>query len=98
VGRANIENSRFWASAATGRCAPGAEEVTIMGPMFRPCQDCGGEQLFEQPHSMPGSCPDAPDGLCPEWSCTQCGAALIVMVLPRPSRPAALADVVGQVA
>ena len=69
-----------------------------MGPIFRPCQDCGGEQLFEQLHSMPGSCPDAPDGLCPEWSCAQCGTALIVMVLPRPSRSAALPDVVGQVA
>ena len=69
-----------------------------MGLMFRPCQDCDGEQLFEQPHPEPGSCPDAPGGLCPEWSCTQCGTALIVMVLPRPYRPAALADVAGRVA
>ncbi len=73
-----------------------------MGPMFRPCQGCGGEQLFEQPHPMLGNCPDAPDGLCPElcpeWSCTECGAALIVMVLPQPSWPAALADVAGRVA
>jgi hypothetical protein len=69
-----------------------------MGPMFRICQDCGGEQLFEQPHPAPDSCPDAPDGLCPEWSCTGCGAALIVMVLARPYRSAALADVVGRVA
>jgi hypothetical protein len=67
-----------------------------MGPMFRLCQDCDGEQLFEQPH--PGSCPDAPGGLCPEWSCTQCGAALIVMVLPLPYQSAALADVAGRVA
>jgi hypothetical protein len=76
--------------------APAVEEVTIMGPMFRPCQDCGGEQLFEQSHAMPGSCPDAPDGMCPEWSCTGCGAAMLVLVLP--SRAAALADVVGRVA
>jgi len=74
------------------------EEVTIMGPMFRPCQDCGGEQLFEQPHAIPGSCPDAPDGMCPEWSCTECGTAMLVLVLPQPSRSAALADVVGRVA
>jgi hypothetical protein len=73
------------------------EEVTIMGPMFRPCQDCGGEQLFEQPHAMPGSCPDAPDGICPEWSCTECGA-MLVLVLPQRYRLAALADVVGRVA
>jgi hypothetical protein len=69
-----------------------------MGPMFRLCQECAAEQLFEQPHPVPGSCPDAPGGLCPEWSCTQCGATLIVMVLPRPYRPAAVADVAGRVA
>ena len=69
-----------------------------MGPMFRPCQDCGGEQLFEQPHSMPGSCPDVPDGMCPEWSCAQCGAAFIVLMLPQPSRVAVLADLAARVA
>lgn len=69
-----------------------------MGPMFRPCQDCGGEQLFEQPHPMAGTCPDAPDGWCPEWSCTECGAAEIVMVLTQRSRPAGVADVAGRVA
>ena len=69
-----------------------------MGPMFRPCQDCGGEQLFEQPHAITGSCPDAPDGICPEWSCTECGAAMPVLVLTQTSRPAALAEVAGRVA
>jgi hypothetical protein len=77
---------------------PAVEEVAIMGPMFRPCQDCGGEQLFEQPHTTPGGCPDAPDGMCPEWSCTECGATMLVLVLPLPSRTAARADVVGRVA
>ncbi len=69
-----------------------------MGPIFRPCQDCGGEQLFEQPHEMPGSCPDAPDGRCQEWLCTECGA---VQVTPVPSATAAravLPDVAGRVA
>ena len=74
------------------------EEVTIMGPIFRPCQDCGGEQLFEQPHAAPGSCPDAPNGTCPEWSCTECGTSMLVLALPQPSRPATPADVVGRVA
>lgn len=69
-----------------------------MGPMFRPCQDCGGEQLFEQPHAAPGTCPDTPDGLCLEWSCTECGAALVVMALPRPAQPTAEPDVAGRVA
>jgi hypothetical protein len=74
------------------------EEVTIMGPMFWPCQDCGGEQLFEQRHATPGSCPDTPDVMCPEWSCTECGAAMVILVPPQPFMRAALADVVGRVA
>jgi len=45
-----------------------------MGPMFGRCEDCGGERLFEQPHET-GSCPDSPDGRCPEWACTECGTA-----------------------
>jgi hypothetical protein len=48
-----------------------------MSQMFRPCGDCGGEQLFEQHHGMPGSCPHSPDGECPEWICTGCGGALL---------------------
>ena len=69
-----------------------------MGPMFRPCQNCGGEQLFDQPHAAPGSCPDASDGMCPEWSCTECGTSMLVLTLPQASPPAGLADVVGRVA
>ncbi len=48
-----------------------------MSEMFRYCGECGEEQLFEQHHAGPGSCPDAPDGECPEWACTGCGAALL---------------------
>jgi hypothetical protein len=60
------------------------EEVASMNPMFRHCEDCGGEQLFEQAHDVPGSCPDSLDGLCPEWSCTGCGTVLLaVFPLPR---------------
>jgi hypothetical protein len=69
-----------------------------MGPMFRPCQDCRGERLFEQPHAAPGSCPDSPGGQCPEWLCTECGAAVITMVRPAPAGPATMPDVVGRVA
>jgi hypothetical protein len=48
-----------------------------MSQMFRPCGDCGGELLFEQHHDRPGSCPDSPDGECPEWICTGCGSGLL---------------------
>lgn len=54
-----------------------------MSEMFRHCGDCGEGQLFEQHHAVPGSCPDTPDGECPEWACTGCGAALLTgQVLP----------------
>jgi hypothetical protein len=45
--------------------------------VIRHCPDCGWDRLFEQYH-MAGSCPDAPDGDCSEWSCTGCGAALLI--------------------
>jgi hypothetical protein len=47
------------------------------------CPGCAGEHLFEQFHDGPGSCPDSPDGHCPEWACTECGTALIMGFVPR---------------
>jgi hypothetical protein len=69
-----------------------------MSPMFRRCEDCDGERLFEQAHDAPGSCPDSPAGLCPEWSCAECGAVLLA---PSPLPHADLAPwpaLVGRVA
>ena len=59
------------------------------------CRDCGSERLFEQPHELVGSCPDTPDGVCPEWLCTECGAALLASlpVIVRAPLPAAVAKV-----
>jgi hypothetical protein len=51
-----------------------------MGQTIRYCPDCGWDRLFEQPHPHPGSCADALDRVCPEWSCTECGAALLIEV------------------
>lgn len=48
-----------------------------MSQMFRSCPECGGERMFLTHHDPPGTCPDAPDGVCPEWSCTGCGTALL---------------------
>jgi hypothetical protein len=48
-----------------------------MNETFRPCPECGGEQLFEQHHATPADCPDSVAGECPEWSCAVCGAALL---------------------
>jgi hypothetical protein len=43
--------------------------------LVRYCGECGGERPF---HAEPASCPDGPDGDCPEWGCTACGEALII--------------------
>jgi hypothetical protein len=60
-----------------------------MVEMIRFCPDCGGNRLFEQRHAVAGRCPDSPDGWCPEWSCTDCGAALLIRFtsLPREMAP-----------
>jgi len=49
-----------------------------MNLMARCCRECGQDQLFDQPHGSQEGCPDAADGDCPEWACTECGAALFV--------------------
>jgi hypothetical protein len=54
--------------------------MVIMSDQHLDCPECGHEQLFEQPH--PADCPDAPDGICPEWACTVCGTALITATVP----------------
>lgn len=52
--------------------------VCAMSEPYRNCPGCGEDRLFERHHAETGSCPDAPDGECPEWICTGCGAALLV--------------------
>ena len=59
------------------------EEVGRMTHLTRPnltrhCTGCGDERPFEQLHAEPGSCPDVPDGDCPEWGCSMCGEALFI--------------------
>jgi len=49
----------------------------------RHCTGCSEDRVFEQFHAEPASCPDVPDGDCPERACTVCGDALIVG-LPAP--------------
>ena len=69
-----------------------------MGQMFRLCSECGADQLFEQYHGLPGSCPDAADGDCPEWSCTECGSAMLSGFVPYQAEPDILSRIRGQVA
>jgi hypothetical protein len=53
-----------------------------MTEMILYCPDCCLDTLFEQHHPDVGSCPDSPDGYCPEWCCTPCGAALLTGFTP----------------
>lgn len=63
----------------------------MMVQSYRDCPECGQNQPFEQPHET--DCPDAPDGQCPEWACTGCGAALIVPLFAGAAAPIALQPV-----
>jgi hypothetical protein len=56
-----------------------------MSQMFRSCPDCRAERQFEQYHRAPDSCPDSPDGICAEWFCSECGAAVLTGVPPAPA-------------
>jgi len=69
-----------------------------MGQMFRLCTECGADQLFEQDHGQPGSCPDSADGDCPEWSCTECGSALLASIVPYRAEAGILPGIRGRVA
>ncbi|GAA4070644.1 hypothetical protein [Nonomuraea soli] len=42
--------------------------------MNRFCATCAGERLFEQPPCLDGHEPDT----CPEWSCVDCGHAVLL--------------------
>jgi hypothetical protein len=69
-----------------------------MSQAFRPCSECGGEQLFEQHHAIPGECPDSPDGECPEWLCTGCGGALLTGFVLYPAEPKLISRMPSRVA
>ncbi len=56
-----------------------------MPEMTRYCADCGSDRLFEPHHAIAGTCPDSPDGQCPEWLCTACCAALLIDVATGPA-------------
>jgi hypothetical protein len=56
-----------------------------MAEMTRYCADCGWQRLFERRHAIAGTCPDSPDGQCPERMCTGCGAALLIDVATGPA-------------
>ena len=49
-----------------------------MTQLTRYCAGCSEDQPFEQLHAESASCPDVPDGECPEWGCSVCGEAVFI--------------------
>ena len=62
-----------------------------MTQVTRHCPDCGWDRPFEQHHDQ-GQCPDDSGGECPEWSCTACGAALLIGVAWQAADPVEAAE------
>jgi hypothetical protein len=69
-----------------------------MAQIVRHCPECGWDRPFEQHHDQPGECPDSLDGDCTEWSCTACGAGLLIGVIWFSPEPARAAELRGRVA
>jgi hypothetical protein len=60
------------------------------------CPDCGEPGAFAQVHPDPGGCFDAFDGVCPEWYCIVCGAAVLLSIVPGPRQPLTAAELTGR--
>ena len=57
---------------------PPVEGCGVDGQLWH-CSDCGGEREFVQPACADGHTEDG--GLCPDWACVDCGAALVAGVV-----------------
>lgn len=62
------------------------------------CPDCRETKAFAQVHPDPGRCFDAYDGICPEWYCIACDAAVLLSSLPAPGSPPSMAELTGRAA
>lgn len=69
-----------------------------MNQMDSYCPDCTGTRVFAQVHPDPGTCSDAPDGMCPEWYCIACGAAVLLSILTVHRQPLSMAELTGRAA
>jgi hypothetical protein len=62
------------------------------------CLDCHEIKAFAQAHPNPGSCFDGSEGICPEWYCMACDAAILLGILPAAGQPLAVAELTGRAA
>ena len=68
-----------------------------MTQIVRHCQDCDWDRPFELIHDRPAHARTPPTGL-PEWSCTACGAGLLIGAPWFAPEPVHLAELRGRVA
>ena len=69
-----------------------------MNQMDSNCPDCQETRAFAQVHSDPGDCLDASGGLCQEWYCMGCGAAVLLGTVPAQRQPLSTAELAGRAA
>jgi hypothetical protein len=62
------------------------------------CLDCRDIKTFAQAHPTPGTCLDGSEGICPEWYCMACGAAVLLGILPAPGQPPSTAELTRRAA
>ena len=60
--------------------------------------DCQDLRAFAQVHPDPGRCFDGSDGICPEWYCMACDAAVLLSILPAPGQALGTAELTGRAA
>ena len=76
----------------------GEEGPETMNEIDGHCAECAETGAFAQVHPDPGSCRDASEGICPEWYCIVCGAAVLISLLPASWPPARQAELTGRAA
>jgi hypothetical protein len=62
------------------------------------CPDCRDIRTLTQVHPDPESCFDGSDGICPEWYCMACAAAVLLSLLPAPGPGLSTAERTGRAA
>jgi hypothetical protein len=62
------------------------------------CPDCRDARTFAQVHPDGGHCFDGFDGICPEWYCMACGAAVLLGTVPGPGQSLSAAELTRRAA
>ena len=69
-----------------------------MNQMDGYCPDCRETGVLAPVHPDPGTGSGASGGICPEWYCIACGAALLLGAIPAPWPPLSTAELTRRAA